>query len=58
MEPPKEIEETNTTPPEKIIIPGPISVQDIAKLLYVNETDIIRNLFLKGIGVTINQILV
>jgi translation initiation factor IF-2 len=53
----KEIEETSTTPPEKIIIPGPISVQNIAKLLYVNETDIIRNLFLKGIGVTINQIL-
>jgi translation initiation factor IF-2 len=53
----KEIEETNTAPLEKIIIPGPISVQDIAKLLCVSETDIIRNLFLKGIGVTINQIL-
>ena len=53
----KEIEETKNAPLEKIIIPGPISVQDIAKLLCVNETDIIRNLFLKGIGVTINQIL-
>jgi translation initiation factor IF-2 len=53
----REIEEINTTPPEKIIIPGPISVQNIAKLLYVSETDIIKNLFIKGIGVTINQIL-
>jgi translation initiation factor IF-2 len=53
----REIEETNTAQLDKIIIPGPISVQDIAKLLYISETDIIRNLFLKGIGVTINQIL-
>ena len=53
----KESEETNNIQPEKIIIPGPISVQDLAKLLYVSETNIIRNLFLKGIGVTINQIL-
>jgi translation initiation factor IF-2 len=53
----KENEEASNVPPEKIIIPGPISVQDLARLLYVSETNIIRNLFLKGIGVTINQIL-
>jgi translation initiation factor IF-2 len=50
-------EEVNSAPPEKILIPGPISVQNIAKLFYVSETDIIKNLFLKGVGVTINQIL-
>ena len=53
----KGLEEIKTTP-EQIIIPGPISVQELAQFLYISETEIIRSLFLKGIGVTINQILV
>jgi translation initiation factor IF-2 len=52
----KDLEEVKTTP-EQIIIPGPVSVQELAQFLYISETEIIRSLFLKGIGVTINQIL-
>lgn len=52
----KTIEETKIAP-EEITIPGPISVQELSRLLCTSETDIIRNLFLKGISVTINQIL-
>lgn len=53
----KEIEEINQEKTKNLSISGPISVQDLASLLSTTETEIIRNLFLKGIGVTINQIL-
>lgn len=53
----KESEIENSIKPEGISITGPISVQELALLLKVSETEIIRSLFLKGIGVTINQIL-
>ncbi len=53
----KESEETIVNKPENVYITGPLSVQELAYLLKVSETEIIRNLFLKGIGVTINQIL-
>lgn len=43
--------------PTSVDITGPLSVQELALLLVVPETEIIRSLFLKGIAVTINQIL-
>lgn len=53
----KELEQKNFEKPEQISITGPISVQELALILSVSETEIIRNLFIKGIAVTINQIL-
>lgn len=53
----KELESTTNKVPDNISIPGPLSVQDLSFLLNVTETEIIRSLFLKGIGVTINQVL-
>nr|ASO75938.1 translation initiation factor 2 [Storeatula sp. CCMP1868] len=53
----KESENIINNIPENISISGPLSVQDLATLLNVTETEIIRSLFLKGIGVTINQVL-
>nr|BDA98270.1 translation initiation factor 2 [Rhodomonas sp. NIES-1006] len=53
----KEIEQNTTITPDNVSISGPLSVQELATLLAVSETEIIRSLFLKGIAVTINQIL-
>jgi translation initiation factor IF-2 len=53
----KDLEQNSDIKPEIISICGPLSVQDLAILMSVSETEIIRSLFLKGIGVTINQIL-
>nr|BDA99009.1 translation initiation factor 2 [Rhodomonas sp. NIES-2332] len=53
----RELEQSLLTKPESVVIAGPLSVQELAILLTVSETEIIRSLFLKGIGVTINQIL-
>lgn len=49
-------------PPEKqrptsIVLPESLTVQQLAELLVVPETDIIKTLFLKGIMVNITQIL-
>jgi translation initiation factor IF-2 len=53
----KELEQQAVIKPESVTIKGPISVQELAELLVVSETEIIRSLFLRGIAVTINQIL-
>ena len=53
----KDLDTFYNNKPENISISGPISVQDLASLLFVTDTEIIRSLFLKGIGVTINQVL-
>nr|BDA98713.1 translation initiation factor 2 [Rhodomonas sp. NIES-1730] len=53
----KETEQKIKPQPNSVTIKGPLSVQDLALLLSVSETEIIRSLFLKGIGVTINQVL-
>ncbi|WAL60014.1 translation initiation factor IF-2 [Thermocoleostomius sinensis] len=43
--------------PEEVVITGSMSVHDLADLLVVPETDIIKALFFKGIAANINQIL-
>lgn len=43
--------------PESIILSGSLTVRDLADLLRVPETDIIKNLFFKGIAVNITQTL-
>ncbi|MGB3491257.1 MAG: translation initiation factor IF-2 [Elainellaceae cyanobacterium] len=43
--------------PELITLSGSVSVHDLAEMLTVPETEVIRNLFFKGIAANINQIL-
>jgi translation initiation factor IF-2 len=43
--------------PETLSISKPLTIQELAELLVVPETDIIRSLFFKGISVTINQVI-
>jgi translation initiation factor IF-2 len=43
--------------PEEVVVTGSLSVHDLADLLVVPETDIIKALFFKGIAANINQIL-
>lgn len=43
--------------PEVVSISRPVSIQELSTLLVVPETDIIRSLFLKGIPVTMNQLI-
>lgn len=45
----------SNSPPESISITHPLTIQELSKLICVQETDIIKYLFLKGISVTINQ---
>lgn len=41
--------------PEAISISKPLTIQELAKLLVIPETEIIKTLFFKGISVTMNQ---
>lgn len=43
--------------PKEVELTKPISVQDLSDLLKISKTEIIKALFLKGISVTVNQIL-
>ncbi len=43
--------------PESITLSGNLTVRDLAELLKIPETEIIRNLFLKGIPVNVTQTL-
>lgn len=43
--------------PAEVVVTGSMSVHDLADLLVVPETDIIKALFFKGIAANINQIL-
>lgn len=42
--------------PAKVVINGPISVEELSEMLTIPAPEIIKTLFLKGIPVTINQI--
>lgn len=44
------------TKPEKISLKGSLTVQELSSLFKVSSTDIIKSLFLKGIPVTVNQL--
>lgn len=50
-------EEAKPEKPEKITLTGSLTVQELASLLVVPETDLIRALFFKGIAANINQTL-
>lgn len=50
-------QETKTEKPEKIILKGSLTVQELAELMVVPDTDIIRSLFMKGIMAAVTQTL-
>jgi translation initiation factor IF-2 len=43
--------------PEIITLVGSVTVQELAQIMVVSETEIIRNLFMKGIAATVTQTL-
>jgi translation initiation factor IF-2 len=51
----KDAELKSNVKPETVSISRPVTIQELATLLVVPETDIIRSLFFKGISVTMNQ---
>ncbi len=50
-------EEAKAEKPTKVVMTGSLTVQELAALLVVPETEIIRTLFLKGIAATVTQTL-
>jgi len=53
----KEMELTTVEKPSQIALTHPLTVQELSDALCVSKTDIIKSLFLKGISVTVNQII-
>lgn len=51
----KDKKEVVNKPPEKITLPGSLTVRQLSELVQVPETDIIKQLFFKGIAVNITQ---
>lgn len=53
----KESQSITLEKPSKVTIGNPKTVQELAELFIVSTTDIIKSLFLKGISVTVNQVI-
>ncbi|MEH1849167.1 MAG: translation initiation factor IF-2 [Nostoc sp.] len=47
--------ETKRDRPEKVMVTGPLTVQELADVLAVADTEIVKILFLKGMAVSITQ---
>jgi translation initiation factor IF-2 len=47
--------ETKRDRPEKVVVTGPMTVQELADVLAVADTEIVKILFLKGMAVSITQ---
>ncbi|WP_392530281.1 translation initiation factor IF-2 [Nostoc sp. C117] len=47
--------ETKRDRPEKVVVTGPLTVQELADVLAVADTEIVKILFLKGMAVSITQ---
>ncbi|MEH2142493.1 translation initiation factor IF-2 [Nostoc sp.] len=47
--------ETKRDRPEKVVVTGPLTVQELADVLAVPDTEIVKILFLKGMAVSITQ---
>jgi translation initiation factor IF-2 len=48
-------QETKRERPEKVVVTGPLTVQELADLLGVADTEIVKILFMKGMAVSITQ---
>jgi translation initiation factor IF-2 len=53
----KELESTDSDKPNQINLSQPLTVQELSDLFSISKTDIIKSLFLKGIPVTVNQLI-
>lgn len=53
----KELESMSSVKPATIRVANPLTVQELSELFFVSKVDIIRSLFLKGIPVTVNQLI-
>lgn len=53
----KEVLDLPLEKPKQVTLLHPITVQELADLCLVSKTEIIKSLFLKGIAVTVNQII-
>ena len=53
----KDLEVNSLVKPTKITVVSPLTVQELSELFFVSKVDIIRSLFLKGIPVTVNQLI-
>ncbi|WP_138499473.1 translation initiation factor IF-2 [Nostoc sp. PA-18-2419] len=47
--------DTKRERPEKVVVTGPMTVQELADLLAIADTEIVKILFLKGMAVSITQ---
>lgn len=47
--------ETKRERPEKVVITGPLTVQELSEVLAVADTEIVKILFMKGMAVSITQ---
>ena len=53
----KELESLGSNKPTQINLTQPLTVQELSDLFSISKTDIIKSLFLKGIPVTVNQLI-
>ena len=53
----KELELTDSDKPTHINLSQPLTVQELSDLFSISKTDIIKSLFLKGVPVTVNQLI-
>jgi translation initiation factor IF-2 len=53
----KELESSSLAKPSHINLAQPLTVQELSDLFSISKTDIIKSLFLKGIPVTVNQLI-
>lgn len=53
----KELESLGLDKPTQINLTQPLTVQELSDLFSISKTDIIKSLFLKGIPVTVNQLI-
>ena len=53
----KELESLHSEKPTQINLTQPLTVQELSDLFSISKTEIIKSLFLKGIPVTVNQLI-
>lgn len=53
----KELESSHSEKPTQINLTQPLTVQELSDLFSISKTEIIKSLFLKGIPVTVNQLI-
>ncbi len=55
--PKKDLELSNMSKPTQVSLTQPLTVQELADLFSISKTEIIKSLFLKGISITVNQLI-